>query len=162
METMDRLSHSNFRKSTSVRRTVVILLFALVGGCGGSSSNSTTNNEPELPPEQTPATPPPAPPPSAELVFLSSFPPETSRTEDTAVAIVGQLSDGIEASSVTARTGDLEVPLSSNAEGEWRGELPLSPGANTVSVTVTRTTGDEETLDIAEVSQGVLLSLIHI
>ena len=158
METMDRLSHSNFRKSTSVRRTVVILLIALVGGCGGSSSNSNTNNEPELPPEQTPATPPPpAPPPSAELVFLASFPPEMSRTEDTTVAIVGQLADGIEASSVTARTGDLEVTLSSNTEGEWRGELPLSPGANTISVTVTRTTGDEETLDIAEVSQGVLL-----
>ena len=135
-----------------IRGISLLFLLTVLIGCGGGSSEDTPTAA--APP---PAQDPPQDSPQDDPLFQLSFPPSMSRTEATSIAIVGQLRDGAEASTITARIGDQEAALSSNPNGEWRGELPLADGMNTIAITVNPTTGDEQTLDLATINSGLLL-----
>ena len=132
-----------------------LLLVLLIAGCGGSgvgSSDSTNNsgNQATPPPTGNPTPPQPR--------FSPSFPPAIGRTEAETLPLVGTLTSGVAANSVTAQAAGASVELTQTASGEWRGELPLGAGPNRIEITVTDTGGVAQTDALADIEQGILLA----
>ncbi|MCH8137125.1 MAG: hypothetical protein IIB77_14210, partial [Proteobacteria bacterium] len=130
------------RKPLTVRNKFLLLAVVLVmiAGCGGGSG------QPAAAPAPSPAT------------FDLVFPGETSLTDANQITVVGT-TGASQVSSVTIKSGAIDVAATLDIDGNWRANaVPLQPGANSLIAELTTNDGTVTELTIAVVQSSPILS----